>query len=248
MPRRAKLISSMVRRWPNCAIEHGAYVAKLFQMFLAYLHGLRRGSYESRARLGLSAELADQALGRQTAGAFERSAGAARSDICQASTSGVENLMNVSERQAPELRVQRWIGANGEKIAPLKLSDLGAGPKILFAFQDWCGGCHSHGFPTLQALHAVLSDQGVGFAVIQTVFEGAHENTFERLRPNQLEYELPVAFGHDEPPAGSTLPTFMQDYRTRGTPWFTVIDAGGRIILSDFRLDVGQLVKALEQA
>ncbi|WP_454259012.1 hypothetical protein [Pseudoxanthomonas mexicana] len=40
----------------------------------------------------------------------------------------------------------------------------------------------------------------------------------------------------------------MQDYRTRGTPWFTVIDAGGRIILSDFRLDVGQLVKALEQA
>ncbi len=137
--------------------------------------------------------------------------------------------MNVSERQAPELRVQRWIGANGEKIAPLKLSDLGAGPKILFAFQDWCGGCHSHGFPTLQALHAVLSDQGVGFAVIQTVFEGAHENTFERLRPNQLEYELPVAFGHDEPPAGSTLPTFMQDYRTRGTPWFTVIDAGGRI-------------------
>ncbi len=156
--------------------------------------------------------------------------------------------MNVSERQAPELRVQRWIGANGEKIAPLKLSDLGAGPKILFAFLDWCGGCHSHGFPTLQALHAVLSDQGVGFAVIQTVFEGAHENTFERLRPNQLEYELPVAFGHDEPPAGSTLPTFMQDYRTRGTPWFTVIDAGGRIILSDFRLDVGQLVKALEQA
>ena len=81
MPRRAKLNSSMVRRWPNCAIEHGAYVAKLFQMFLAYLHSLRRGSYESRARLGLSAELADQELGRQTAGAFERSAGAARSDI-----------------------------------------------------------------------------------------------------------------------------------------------------------------------
>ena len=63
------------------ATRHGTYVAKLFQMFLAYLHSLRRGSYESRARLGLSAELADQALGRQTAGAFERSAGAARSDI-----------------------------------------------------------------------------------------------------------------------------------------------------------------------
>ncbi|MBA4174641.1 MAG: thiol-disulfide isomerase, partial [Hyphomicrobium sp.] len=43
--------------------------------------------------------------------------------------------MSVAERQAPELRVQKWIGADGASIAPLKLSDVGAGPKILFAFQ-----------------------------------------------------------------------------------------------------------------
>ena len=124
--------------------------------------------------------------------------------------------MSLFERQAPELRVQRWIGEDGGiSVAPLKLSDLGTGPKILFAFQHWCRGCHAHGFPTLQRLHGALSSKGVGFAVIQT---------------------------------GATLPTFMEDYRTRGTPLFTVIDADGLIVFSDFNLDADLLVKELEQA
>ena len=156
--------------------------------------------------------------------------------------------MSVAGRQAPELRVQKWIGADGGSIAPLKLSDLGTGPKILFAFQHWCGGCHSHGFPTLQRLHAALAPKGVGFAVIQTVFEGADENTFDKLRVNQLKYKLPVAFGHDEPPPLALLPTFMEDYRTRGTPWFSVVDPGGRIVFSDFHLDADRLALELEQA
>ena len=156
--------------------------------------------------------------------------------------------MSVTEGQAPELRVQKWIGADGESLAsPLRLSDFGPGPKILFAFQHWCRGCHLHGFPTLQRLHRALSSK-VGFAVIQTVFEGAEENTFEKLRTNQLKYELPVAFGHDEPPPGAALPTFMEDYRTQGTPWFTVVDAGGSIVFADFHLDVDRLVEDLEQA
>jgi hypothetical protein len=95
-------------------------------------------------------------------------------------------------------------------------------------------------------LHGALESRGVGFAVIQTVFEGAHENTFEKLRINQVEYNLPIAFGHDEPPAGAAFPTFMEDYRTRGTPWFTVINANGRIVFSDFHLDADRLVAELE--
>ncbi len=114
--------------------------------------------------------------------------------------------MSLFERQAPELRVQRWIGEDGGiSVAPLKLSDLGTGPKILFAFQHWCRGCHAHGFPTLQRLHGALSSKGVGFAVIQTVFEGAHENTFDKLRVNQLKYELPVPY----------CPSRVNLYRTR---------------------------------
>lgn len=157
--------------------------------------------------------------------------------------------MSILRRQAPELRVRQWIGPDGENlVAPLRLSDLGTGLKIVFAFQHWCAGCHAHGFPTLQRLHSVANPMGVGFAVIQTVFEGGHENTFEKLRANQLEYELPIPFGHDAPLAGATLPTFMEDYRTRGTPWFTIIDAGGRIIFSDFHLDADQFLMGLAQA
>lgn len=157
--------------------------------------------------------------------------------------------MVVIDRQAPELRVLQWIGEDGEILkTPLRLSDLGAGPKILFAFQDWCSGCHSHGFPTLQRLYGALAPRGIGFAAIQTVFEGAQENTFARLRPNQKKYGLPIAFGHDAPPAGTSLPTFMEDYHSRGTPWFTVIDTGGQVVFSDFHLDADWLATKLVRA
>ena len=57
--------------------------------------------------------------------------------------------MSAADRQAPELRIHRWIGVDGSDLkAPIKLSDLGVGPKVLFAFQHWCRGCHLHGFPT----------------------------------------------------------------------------------------------------
>ena len=156
--------------------------------------------------------------------------------------------MTSAEQPAPELRVRQWIDVDGTPLdVPVTLSDLGEGPKILFAFQHWCRGCHLHGFPTLQRLHASLATRGVGFAVIQTVFEGEHGNTFEKLRVNQVKYDLPVSFGHDPIPEGTRLPTFMEDYRTRGTPWFSVIDAGGAVIFSDFHLDADKLVAHLER-
>lgn len=157
--------------------------------------------------------------------------------------------MYAGERQAPELRVRQWIGKDGEALnAPVRLSDLGAGPKILFAFQDWCLGCHSHGFPTLQRLYGALAPRGVGFAAIQTVFEGVHENTFAKLHSNQKKYGLPIAFGHDTAPAEAGLPTFMEDYHSHGTPWFAVVDTDGRIVFSDFHLDADWLTRRLKRA
>ena len=45
--------------------------------------------------------------------------------------------MSVSERQAPELQVPKWIGADGESVAdPLKLSDVGTGPLWRISRQD----------------------------------------------------------------------------------------------------------------
>jgi thiol-disulfide isomerase/thioredoxin len=148
--------------------------------------------------------------------------------------------------KAKELRVSDWIDVAGKPMdKPLRLSDLGDGYKIIYAFQHWCPGCHSRGFPTLRYLHDNLADKGFCFAVIQTVFEGGEVNTFDKLRVNQEQYGLKVPFGHDVPPKGERYPTFMEDYRSGGTPWFTVINPQGEVVYADFRLDAGRFLAAL---
>ena len=155
--------------------------------------------------------------------------------------------------RAPELRVAQWIDAQGLTRAPLTLTELGDGFKVIYCFQHWCAGCHSHGFPALVKLVGALSGpdsgpdvgSGFGFAVVQTVFEGAEANTFERLRETQLRYGLKLPFGHDQPDANHgavMIPTVMQDYRTGGTPWFIVINPTGEVVFSDFQLDADRLI------
>ncbi|MBL8566382.1 MAG: hypothetical protein JNM89_11760 [Hyphomicrobiaceae bacterium] len=94
-------------------------------------------------------------------------------------------------------------------------------------------------------MHDKLKDKGFGFAVIQTVFEGSEVNTFDKLRVNQEQYNLKVPFGHDTPCAGEPYPTFMSDYRSGGTPWFTVIDPQRNVVYADFRLDPVRFLAAL---
>ncbi len=148
--------------------------------------------------------------------------------------------------QAQELRIKNWIDDRGAPLQdPLRLADLGDGYKIIYAFQHWCPGCHARGFPVLRELHDGLKDRGFGFAAIQTVFEGGEVNTFDKLRINQLEYGLPIPFGHDLPQEGALYPTFMEDYRSAGTPWFTVIEPKGKVIYADFRLDPQRFLAAL---
>ena len=147
---------------------------------------------------------------------------------------------------APELRVNNGIDADGKPmVKPLRLSDMKDSYKIIYCFQHWCPGCHSRGFPTLRFLHDKLKDKGFDFAVIQTVFEGAETNTRDKLRINQEQYGLKMPFGHDTPPAGERYPTFMEDYRSGGTPWFTVIDPEGNVVHADFRLDPQRFLAAL---
>lgn len=148
---------------------------------------------------------------------------------------------------APELRVPQWIDATGEPLSNLSLADLGAGYKIIFCFKASCPGCHSRGFPTMHKLATNLSNRGFGFAVIHTAFDDDPFNSFERVRENQIKYDLAVPFGHD-PKVGDQYPTFMNDYRTRGTPYFVAIDPAGNIAHHDFNLDADQLIAQVLQA
>jgi thiol-disulfide isomerase/thioredoxin len=148
---------------------------------------------------------------------------------------------------APPLEHVRWIDENGDERGPLTLAELGQGIKILYFFQDWCAGCHTHGFPTFETLAGKLRDKGVGLAAIQTVFEGSEVNTFDRLRENQRRYGLHDPFGHAvaDPTSGDAVPVIMEAYRSGGTPWFVVIASGGRVMYDGFRLDAENLFQAL---
>jgi len=148
---------------------------------------------------------------------------------------------------APELNHVRWIDETGGERGPLALAELGSGFKILYFFQDWCAGCHRHGFPTLVTLADELRE-GVGFVAIQTVFEGSAINTFDRVRENQRRYGLHIPFGHAVADSGSILrvPAIMEAYRSGGTPWFVVIAPDGRVVYDGFLLAADGIIQALQ--
>ncbi|KAB2787206.1 TlpA family protein disulfide reductase [Brucella anthropi] len=145
---------------------------------------------------------------------------------------------------APQLKNVRWIDENGEGRSPLTLDELGHGIRILYFFQDWCPGCHTHGFPTFVKLVDRLHGKGVGFAVIQTVFEGSDVNTFDRLRANQLRYRLRVPFGHAGAISSYNVPNIMEAYRSGGTPWFVVIEPDARVGYNGFQINVESFIQA----
>jgi thiol-disulfide isomerase/thioredoxin len=155
----------------------------------------------------------------------------------------VDTDISNKPRPAIELQVEDWIDREGNRAAPLRLADLGEGYKVIYCFQHWCPGCHSYGFPALKRLVESLEGHGFGFAAIQTVFEGAHANTRERLRENQLKYALQIPFGHDH--REHARPITMDSYKTGGTPWFLVINPEGQLVFSNFRLDVDALISSV---
>ena len=87
------------------------------------------------------------------------------------------------------------------------------------------------------------------FVGIQTVFEGYSTNTKDKLRKNQLKYELKIPMAHapgnrqtHEPPA------IMRNYRSGGTPWTVIIDPSGKVVYNDFHIDpkpAAELIKKL---
>lgn len=154
-------------------------------------------------------------------------------------------MYGVQGGAAPELRVPNWIDESGQARPPLTLQELGARYRVLFFYQHWCSGCHSRGFPTLLALVAAKKAVDVGFAVVQTVFEGVEVNTLDQLVQDQSRYGLRIPFGHDAISADGRYPTTMIDYRTGGTPWFVVIDPAGTVIENGFTLDAEQLLSAI---
>ncbi len=152
--------------------------------------------------------------------------------------------MTTPVTKAPELRVPYWIDAHGQTRAPLTLSELGKGHKVIFCFKAMCPGCHASGFPAMKTIYDGLKKTDVGMAVIHTAFDDDPGNSQDKIAKMQTKYGLPIPFGHD-PKVGTAYPTFMQDYRTRGTPYFIVLNPDNQIIFSDFQINAEKVVEIL---
>lgn len=149
--------------------------------------------------------------------------------------------------RAPEFGVNNWVDVNGNKTKPIKLSDFKGKFKIVYCFQSWCPGCHSKGFPDLKRMVDALKDnENVIFLGVQTVFEGHHENTFEKMVETQKQYALKIPFGHDAGDDGKSTSNIMTNYQTGGTPWFLFIDERDNVVFSDFHLNPDAAIELLK--
>lgn len=149
---------------------------------------------------------------------------------------------------APELDVDYWIDGDGEK-ASFSIAESNGKWVLLKCFQNWCPGCHSSGFPTLQAFSKEFyGHPKVAIAGIQTVFEGFSSNSQDAVRELQLRYELPIVMGHNPgDPEGNHRPTTMIDYRTGGTPWIILINPEGTVVFNDFHVNSEKLIEYVNE-
>jgi hypothetical protein len=152
----------------------------------------------------------------------------------------------IAGQRAPELTVPYWIDAEGQQRTPLTLLELGSRYRVLFFYQHWCDGCHSHGFPTLCSLISRLNGKDVGFAAIQTAFEGIYVNTIDKLQTDRQRYGLKIPFGHEGRSVFGEQPTTMDSYRTAGTPWFVAIAPSGLVLQDGFTIRDDEFVASID--
>ena len=150
-------------------------------------------------------------------------------------------------RLAPDLEVGYWIDRDGAHTR-FSMDELRGKWVYLKFFQNWCPGCHAHGFPALkQVADRYANDDRVAVLAVQTVFEGFGSNTQESVRELQMRYQLPIKMGHDPgDPGGDHLPATMRRYRSGGTPWVVIIDPAGFVVFNDFHVDPDKLIAFLD--
>ncbi|WP_246160915.1 peroxiredoxin family protein [Maribacter flavus] len=149
--------------------------------------------------------------------------------------------------KAPEFDVKDWIDAKGNKTDQIKLSDFDGKFKVVYCFQSWCPGCHSKGLPDLKKMvDALEGNDKVAFLAVQTVFEGHHANTYEKMIETQKQYDLKIPFAHDAGDDGESRSNIMTNYRTGGTPWFILIDQNNNVVFADFHLNADAAIQVLK--
>ncbi len=169
-------------------------------------------------------------------------------DLADISVRNTPKNYGIEGQVAPPLNVAQWVDANGQEIDAISLDDYAGKFKVIYCFQAWCPGCHSRGLPALKAMSdALAGNDHVAFIALQTVFEGSHANTYERMLEIQKEYDLKIPFGHDTGDATtSNRSSTLTNYRNGGTPWFIFIDENDKVVYNNFHLDKDKAIEYLK--
>ncbi|MEM0968908.1 MAG: TlpA disulfide reductase family protein [Verrucomicrobiota bacterium] len=156
-------------------------------------------------------------------------------------TAPAEDRYGIVGQTAPEFPSDlTWISAEGTPAErPIKLADYQGKVIVLEYFQSWCPGCYKLGFPAIQEIKEALADEPLVVSLaVQTVFEGHHINTKEKIRETQKQFGLSIPFGHDPgTKASGGRSQLMHLYRTGGTPWNVVINDQGVVVANGFHID-----------
>ena len=104
------------------------------------------------------------------------------------------------------------------------------------------------GFPTLQKLtQAFKNVDQVKFFAVQTVFEGHNFNSQDKLRKNQLEWDLKIPMAHVAGnPQTHEIPQIMRKYRSGGTPWKVIINPEDKVVYNQFQLKSSDAIALIE--
>ncbi len=151
-------------------------------------------------------------------------------------------------QHAPEIKLDYWIDSRGN-TADYSIYNQQGKWVYLYCFQDWCPGCHSHGFPALHKLSQAFPDQSaISIVAVQTVFEGFWSNTQDDVRKLQIQYDLKIPMGHDPgDPDNDHRPKTMKNYRTGGTPWTIIIQPDGRVAFNDFHINIDKFITYISE-
>ena len=81
---------------------------------------------------------------------------------------------------------------------------------------------------------------------VQTVFEGYSVNSEDKLRKNQLKYDLKIPMAHAPGnPQTHTIPEIMREYRSGGTPWTVIIDPNGGVVYNQFHIEADRATELI---
>ena len=153
--------------------------------------------------------------------------------------------LGILNQPAPPWGVSEWFQLPAG-MASLDVDDFKGKVIYLYCFQNWCPGCHSHGFPLLQKLTRYYKDNDqVTFLAVQTTFEGFFTNTFEGAQKIAERYQLKIPFGQSG--SSGQLSQLMVNYRTGGTPWSIVIDRNGIVQFNDFHIYEADAIRLIDR-